>query len=128
MADDPNPALRTELMAQLATLNPQIRGLHDLSAVSISADLKQAVAEQIVERERRRDLTQAVVDALDHVVAALRVLESDGYPTFPTSVIPQPLFEELQRQASDLQAAIAVSQAEQAAKIGVTLGQPVPKT
>jgi len=40
MADDPNPALRAELNAALDAITPQLRGLHDLVAVSISTDLK----------------------------------------------------------------------------------------
>lgn len=108
MADDPNPALRSELSAALGLLGPQIGGLHDLAVVSISADLRATISTQITNRERRRDLIQAVLDALDHVVAALRILEQDGYPDIPVVTIVQSQFNELQDEAGDLKAAVAV--------------------
>lgn len=128
MADDPNPALRAELIAAQKVLAPQIRGLHDLVATSISADLAAAINQQIIVRERRRDLIQAALDRLDAVVDARTALEADGYPTLPGSVIEPDLFKELQGENSDLDAAVAVFKEDIAANISVTLGAPTPKT
>lgn len=128
MADDLNPAKRAELMAQIVILDPQIRGLHDIAAVSISADLKTLVAEVTAERERRRDYIQNVLDAMDQTVAAMETLEANGYPALPPFVIPPELFSELMGEESDLDAAVDVFAADVAAKIAITLGQPEPKT
>jgi hypothetical protein len=127
MADDPNPALRAELTAALAVLAPQIRGLRDLSAVSISSDLVAEIIVQAGDRERRRDLIHAVISALDQVVATRVALEADGYPTLTTSPVVQSLFSELQEEAGDLQAAVAVFTTDQAATMAITLGAPVVK-
>lgn len=128
MADDPNPTLRADLLAALGVLGPQIRGLDDLAAVSISPELKAAVLTQSASRKHRRDLIQAVVDALDHVVSALRLLEQDGYPDLPGITIVQSQFGELQEEAGDLRAAVAIFKAEMAAKLAIDLGPPADKS
>lgn len=128
MADDPNPTLRADLLAALGVLSPQIRGLDDLAAVSISPELKAAVLTQSASRKHRRDLIQAVLDALDHVVAALRLLEQDGYPDLPGITIVQSQFGELQEEAGDLRAAVAIFKAEMAAKLAIDLGPPADKS
>jgi hypothetical protein len=108
MAADPNPALRSELNAALAVLAPQIRGLHDMAAVSISPDLLAEINAQITVRERRRDLIRAVISNLDTVVMALQALDADGYPTLDAMIVQPELFTELQGEVSDLEAAAAV--------------------
>jgi hypothetical protein len=131
MADDPldpNPALRAELEAALAILNVQIRGLHDLAAVSISPELLAEINEQIIARERRRDLIQAVLNALDGVVVARRALSADGYPALPDIELSTDLFQELQGQDSDLKAAIGIFEAPPvASRISAELGSPADK-
>lgn len=129
MADDPNPALRAELVAAMAVIAPQIRGLHDLEAVSISADLKTTISTQVADRERRRDLIQAVLNCLDQTLAALRLLEQDGYPALPAAPIMGSLFSELQEEKSDLAAAIAVFASEQITAGPLTqTANPTPPT
>jgi hypothetical protein len=128
MADDPNPALRAELTAALQVLAPQIRGLHDLAAVSISPDLKAEIATQIAERERRRDLISTVIQWLDGAVQALNALANDGYPALPSAPIPPALFSELQGEETDLDAAVALFTAQQATTLSVSLGEPTAKT
>lgn len=108
MAADPNPALRSELNAALNVLAPQIRGLHDMAAVSISPDLLVEINAQITVRERRRDLIRAVISNLDTVVMALQALDADGYPTLDAMIVQPGLFTELQGEVSDLEAAAAV--------------------
>lgn len=108
MAADPNPALRSELNAALNVLAPQIRGLHDMAAVSISQDLLAEINAQITVRERRRDLIRAVISNLDTVVMALQALDADGYPTLDAMIVQPDLFTELQGEVSDLEAAAAV--------------------
>lgn len=127
MADDPNPALRAELKAALTVLAPQIRGLHDLAGVSISPDLASEVQNQITMRQRRRELINVVLDALDAVFAALVALEGDGYPKLEQNPLIPALFAELQQEQSDLVAAWGVFAQSMAAQMSVALGSPTEK-
>jgi hypothetical protein len=112
-----------------AEVAPQIRGLHDLAAVSISDELEQWVQGQIAAREHRRDLIKAVVANLDTTVLALQALEADGYPTLNPVVVPGAVMSELQSEVDDLKAAAAVFAPEQAAsRLTVGLGAPAEKT
>lgn len=114
-------ALQDELVKALAVIEPQIRGLHDLAEVSISAPLVEQINEQIVVRERRRDHIQAVLDAL-------KALEEDGYPAMANAVLRPSMFVELQREETDLDAAVAVFEAlSPATTLTITLGVPTEK-
>lgn len=128
MAADPNPALRDELNTALAVVAPEIRGLHDLTTVSISDDLRGAINGQITARERRRDLIQNVISGLDAVVRSLQALEADGYPTLDPVVVQSTLFSELQGEIADLGAAAGVFKADQASRLSVALGAPTAKS
>jgi hypothetical protein len=108
LADDPNPVLRGQLEAQLGTLLPEIRGLHDLLGTNISSDLAAQINLTITVRERRRDLTLAVVAALDATLAALQTLEADGYPSLPPVQMPAGTLAELAGDLADLEAARAI--------------------
>jgi hypothetical protein len=127
MATDSRSALRAELLAAIATIDPQIRGLHDIEAVSISDALRLDVQQQSQERENRRTLVQAVLNQLDSLDGALALLEADGYPTLPQLDLPDALFAELQGQLKDIEIAAALFSAEKAAKLTVNFGQPVAK-
>lgn len=127
VAVDPNPALRDELNRALAVLAPQIRGLHDIAAVSISGELLSDINAQITTRERRRDLLKVVLANLDTVLTSLQALEADGYPTLDPMVVSTTLFSELQGEMDDLSAAASVFKADQAARLSIGLGVPVDK-
>lgn len=127
MADDINPQFRAELEAAKAVLDPQIRGLHDLTRVSISGDLIQAVNYQIEIRERRRGIIQKILGLLDQAVEVRTLLERDGYPNVPESQLPNNLFSELSGENSDLDAAIGVFKPDSAQNISVNLGNPTDK-
>lgn len=128
MADDPNPELRAELLAALAVIDPQIRGLHDLAVVSISAELAAAIQQQIVERERRQRLLQAAIASLNAVVTALDELEADGYPALPDAFLDPNLLAELNEEENDLDAASGIFVPNVAAAISIDLGTPVEKS
>lgn len=128
MADDVNPALRAELEAALAVIEPQIRGLHDLMTVSITEELRAEIEAQIEVRERRANLIQAVLDQLDATNAAQAALEADGYPTLLNAELPPGLFTELQGEETDLDAAVAVfEKAGPATTVTIELGEPAEK-
>ena len=128
MADDVNPALRAELEAALVILEPEIRGLHDLTTVSISAELQTEINKQIATREHRRDLIQGVLNDLDATNAARAALEADGYPALPNAVLSPPLFAELKGEDADINAAVGVFDERQpATTISVQLGAPTDK-
>jgi hypothetical protein len=113
MADYTKSALTADLEAALAILDPQIRGLNDLSHTSISPALLVEVEAQITARVHRHDLIQAVLDSLDAVDERLSALDADGYPVLPAAPVMGSLFSELQEEKSDLAAAIAVFATEQ---------------
>jgi hypothetical protein len=111
LPSDPNPTLRAELTAALDVLvNPkgQIHGLIDMEAIaSLSTASRTQIATVLTGRQRRRDLIQAVLTALDAVVAAIQNLEADGYPALdPFPVLPTVL-SEIQEEIAALEAAEA---------------------
>jgi hypothetical protein len=128
-ATDPNPALRAELLAAKAILDPQIRGLRHLATPDLSDELNLSISEQVVIRERRDILVQAVLDQLDATLAALVALYADGYPILPPVVIVAPQFDELQADAADIAAALAIfnAQSQTATRLSVGLGVPAAK-
>lgn len=129
MADDPNPALRAQLLKDIDDMARQIRGLPDIAATSVSQRLADALRSQLALRVRRRDLIQSVLDRLDVVVAGLAELQADGWPTpVKLATLDTELWTELQGEQSDVEAAVAVFEREQAAMIKVKLGEPEPKT
>jgi hypothetical protein len=127
MANDVNSKLRAELEAAGRVLEPQIRGLHDLLAVSISAELRAEVATQIEIRERRRNLLASALVRLDDANAAVAALERDGYPSIEDTKLSANLLEELQTEESDLETAIKLFTPDSASAVSVNLGNPVEK-
>jgi hypothetical protein len=99
---DPDSALRAEMQAALDALDPEVRGLQELAAISVSSSEKIAVSTQIDVRTRRRDLIHAVLAALDAVVASRAALAADGYPDMPKAVVFGPVFDAIQAQSSDI--------------------------
>ncbi len=128
MAEDINPARRTELLAAIAVLEPQIRGLHDLMATSISPDLQAAVQHQITVRERRNSLLHAEITAMDMVNADHDALLADGYPALNDAILDSNLMAELTGEESDLDAAVGVfAPTPQATSLSMSFGSPEPK-
>lgn len=127
--DDINPALRAELLAAVEVLEPQLRGLHDLAAVSVSGGLMAEINDQIRSREQRRTLIQNVLAAMDATNGTFLQLLNDGYPALPDDVLSTALMDELRGEMADLAAAEAVFQDNsQATTMVVSLGTPEPKT
>lgn len=128
MAFDVNPALRAELLAALAVIEPQIRGLHDLMTVSITPELRAEIEVETVKRERRRDLIQTTLNQLDATNVAHDALEADGYPALPPVELPPDLFSELRGEESDLDAAVGIFEERgPATTITIDLGTPAEK-
>lgn len=129
MASDPNPTLRSEIVAARDALEPQIRGLRALASIDlVSTDLRAAFDHEADHRQRRLDLEQAVLHALDAVIAAMEALEAHGYPALPNTAILATLFAELQRQMTELQAAAGIFGSSQATSISLLLGPVQPQS
>ncbi len=127
--NDPNPALRGELVAALAVLAPQISGLQGLAAMSLSPDLAAEITDQIAFKTNRQTLIQNVINGLDAVVAEIVLLDADGYPALPPAPLIGSLFSELQEENAALEAAVAVfSQVQIAAGTPSTSPNPTPPT
>lgn len=126
MAADPNPALRAELAAAIAVINPKIRGLQELLAVPfISEALAAHIRDELEADQRRLNLLHTVLARLDDVVDALVELEATGYPTVPPVTLPTPLLDELQAMLADLQQAAQIFSV-QAARLSIAV-TAVPK-
>jgi hypothetical protein len=123
--NDPNPGLRTQYMADLAVLMPQIKGLQGLATTILSPPLLAQINEQIAARQRRQTLIQNVLHGLDAVIAERELLDADGYPALPAVPLIGSLFSELQEENSALEAAVAVFTSEQIAA-GTTTFSPNP--
>lgn len=128
MADDINFDRRTELEAALDVLEPQIRGLHDLAAVSISRDLKAAIDREVAARERRRNLIRAEIAEMDQANTAHDKLLADGYPNLNVVALEPALFDELQGENADLDAATAIFDTDRAATLTMTFSNPQSQT
>lgn len=128
MVKDPAPELRTELLAALAVVQPQIRGLEKIvNDLPIDPALT-AVQEQIVGRKRRRDLIKAVLQKLDELLAALQALYDDGYPKLDQTEVPDEILAELVAEEEDIAAGVGVFKKQSiATTLEVPIGTPIPK-
>lgn len=123
MAEDPNPTLRSELMAAFNIITPQVRGLNDLTKVSLSDPVKAVINDQIFIRTRRKDKIQNVLNALDNVIKTLVVLEDDGYPVLPHVEVDKVILTELEEQKQDVNIAINIFEPEEpASTVKINLG------
>jgi len=122
------PELYQEILDAKAVVEPQIRGLEDLKATSVSPALAGEYNTALLERDHRLDLLNDLIAALDAAEAALEALIADGYPALPTFTMPPELLPEHNAELSDLQAGASVfGTPSSATRIDVTLGQPIPK-
>jgi len=121
-------ALRQETEAALAVLTPQIRGLDDLSRVSLSEEALRSVALARGVHDRRRVLLQALLAALADVAMAQLALAGDGYPELPKGEVLFLVYQELEGQMADIAAAFARFEPEPVAdRLAVVLGVPAEK-
>lgn len=108
----------SELSAARAQLTPQIRGLEDLTRVSLSPPSIAVVQEELQDRLRRASL-------LEQAVAMLQALLLDGYPALPKAQASKEVYDELLGQMSDFTA--AVGEIAPLPTMTVALGTPVAK-
>jgi hypothetical protein len=131
MADDPNPALTAELMAARTVLAPQLRGLSDLLAVTTSSELHRRLAVAFSSRNHRDDLLATALVARDAYMDALNALDADGYPALPNINLTAELLAEVDREAANIGAAVAVFQIPAVVTINtqaVTFTEQAPPT
>ena len=128
MASDTFAGRREEFVAALAVLTRQIRGLEKISCGEpAGADLV-AMAQELGDRRRRRDLLLVGLAALTADDAALAALEADGYPDMPKGEVTAAVFAELQDLLADVQAAVSEFELiPPASNISVSLGEPAEK-
>lgn len=103
-----NQPLIRELQTARKDINPQIRGLNDLTNVSISAALRAVIGLELKVLERRRSLIDAMLGALHDSDAVYAELLADGYPALNPVLIDWSLYLELQSETSDLSLAASV--------------------
>ena len=127
MPSDTFDGLRQEIESSLGVIEPQIRGMLDLTKVSLLQPTLDAIRVELSDRERRKVLFDGVIKALDDVVAALIALQEDGYPELPKGEVTNQIKEELQEQFADFQAAFGEFEEAMATKLGINLGQTIEK-
>jgi hypothetical protein len=129
MADDVNPALRHELNEALKVLNPEIRGMRTVvNGGEVSPALRDELVQEIINRERRRDLILVVLEHLDQTNAAMTNLRHDGYPALPNVEISSTLLAELTGEETDVEAGVGIFIEPTAATLSIAFGEPVEKT
>lgn len=101
MAEDPGHALSAELMAALDHLAPEIEGLELLTHAGMSGEFNALLNQAIPERRRRRELIIALLTAMS-------LLYADGYPNLPQTSISDAFAEELQKERTAFEAAMAI--------------------
>jgi hypothetical protein len=127
MPDDPNPTLSGQLTAARGVLAPQIRGLADLAATSVSPELRAKLQEVQASRQRRDRLLAIALAARDAYVIALSNLETDGYPDLPEVTLPLSLLSEIKEENADLAAATKVFADGTATTGRIEFSAPMPK-
>jgi hypothetical protein len=127
MADDPNPPLSAALVAARAILGPQIRGLSDLAATSVSPELRAKLQEVLAARQHRDQLIIDAMAARDAYINALNELEGDGYPALPHVGLLASLLKEIREENADLAAASAIFSDDIATTMTIGLSEPAAK-
>src|SRR3990172_184231 len=127
MPSDTFDGLRQEIEAAIGVINPQIRGMLDLTKVSLLQPTLDAIRVELADQERRKALLDGVIKALDDVVAALIALQEDGYHELPKGEVTNQIKEELQEQFADFQAAFGEFEEAMATKLEINLGQTIEK-
>ncbi len=108
MATDSLSALKAELTAAIAALDPEILDVDHLSIAVIDQDLAAAlrVAEGII--RHRRDLVQTCLNDIAQLNEDLLALANEGYPNPEVFTISPELLAQLGREIADLNAGAAV--------------------
>ena len=107
----------------LASIEPSVRGMHDLLESSVSMNLRERIVDAAEQAARRESLLSSAARALEALVA-------DGYPApIPTNILSENDFLELQREIYAISAAFAEFSmiVPQAGFIGIQLNAPQPK-
>lgn len=113
-------ALRLEIAAAIAAIEPQLRGMQDLARVSLSVEVMGYISRETAVYSQRYALLCKAADALD-------AIETDGYPDIEKAGLPHDLYAELMQERDDLLAAIGAFEGSAAARVAVDLGQIAEK-
>ena len=100
MSTPATDALRTELLAAIDLLDPQIKGLDDFLLLHLSEVTRSSVQREQSDHVRRRGLCRDVLTALE-------ALNSDNYPSMPKAELGASSWQELQDQYASITAALA---------------------
>ena len=128
MADDINPVRRSELEAHRAFWEPILRGLMDDELTLVSPRLKETFQHEISAIRRRLKAVDTELADMDRSNESHQVLLDDGYPSTEPITIDPALFEELQHENADREAAASHFRSAQAATLAMTFGEPQPKS
>jgi len=120
-----------EIDTQLTQTGPTLEGLRDYSRLNIQDGTRREIDDAIGDYDRRVNLLNSAKAAyqtqLDLVTAADKALTDDGAPTLPERQISAAAIADLDDQLSTMGAARSLF-VPQATDLGLTAGQPRPKT
>lgn len=126
MPSDSIDGLKQELKGAISALVQPIRGLEDLTKVSLSPEALASVQSELSRHKRRKELLEAGLSSLDALQNATATLVADGYPEPLVIEVPQAVSDELIGQQADLEAAFSQFKPEPRAVGGtISLGTPV---
>lgn len=97
--------LIVQLKAHDDNIIPQVRGLDDLSKVTLSEGLKDILRQELEDRNRRRDRVATVFARIGDFNVALQSLIDDGYPNMEKRALTPEQEFELTEQFADFAAA-----------------------
>lgn len=98
-------ALRAELQAAIAVLDPQIKGLKDLNSLSLSEGARAAVESELAEHQGRRAAIQVGLDACD-------TLDANNYPDSLATQYSAAIIAELAAKQAEIAAALGEFEAQ----------------
>lgn len=114
-------ALRAELLAQKAELEPQLRGARNMVNDPFSPEGTAALNVRISRLERRLNVINANLSGFND-------LDTDGYPDLPDAEVPAAVLAEFERKEADVGKAVdGFAAVGQAVGGEVTLPEPTPK-
>ena len=114
-------ALRAAINADLAVIEPEIRGLRSMSNDTLPQDALQAIGTRLQSLQQSEGVDKAALAALD-------ALDQDHFPTRPPSDVPQSVLDAINGDKSDVEAAAAGFELQPVATGGtISFPSPSPK-
>jgi hypothetical protein len=102
-------------------------GLRDLLSTNLEPPAREAANEELDWLNARRTMIEQVSSVAGALLQAIRLLDSDGYPTLRYRIVPAETWADLDAQRASITAALALFQVESpASDVTATVGPERP--